>query len=66
MTLGLLDHRYTAGSAGYNFDVQISSTFWITLQRPSLREQMRADMTTTRGLITLFVIQPILTVRQQD
>jgi prepilin-type N-terminal cleavage/methylation domain-containing protein len=27
VTLGLLDSRYTAGSAGYNFDVQISSDF---------------------------------------
>ena len=27
VTAGLLDSRYTAGSAGYNFDVQISSNF---------------------------------------
>src|SRR2546430_8696849 len=27
VTAGLLDDRYTAGSAGYNFDVQISTPF---------------------------------------
>jgi len=27
VTLGLLDARYTTGSAGYNFDVQISANF---------------------------------------
>jgi prepilin-type N-terminal cleavage/methylation domain-containing protein len=27
VTAGLLDSRFTAGSAGYNFDVQISSNF---------------------------------------
>ena len=27
VTLGLLDGRYTTGSAGYNFDVQISANF---------------------------------------
>src|SRR5262245_18274995 len=27
VTLGLLDARYTAGSAGYYFDVQVSSNF---------------------------------------